>query len=592
MAYFKLELNGKKVTNPEDWQNVEVLMTYDNESVQPNISTTNFTCLLDAAQEIKAWLDANGYFHGIPAKFKVTEGGQSVTAFDGYGDFSQLIEIKPNDLKLPFKYSLPFKELNQLDSFMERANASTWELVKQDGFITESDFSKVLYVVQKPFNTIEVVILSFTLFSATVQLALAVRNLADSTANFVSKLTNGLFGSVNAAVYAALSVVFNAVYVGILVLQLVKLINQLIAVFMPYPRFVKALSLRQYLEKGCEFLGFNFASSISELDKFMIVPENNKKVDNNPFNSPVNDTGLIGSGSNGYIVGELFQICKDMFSAKFKIDGDNVYFESLLNDGFWQNQAASTFKIPDTFISNFKPNVDELSGLKMVEFVQDEQDEWTFINYVGTSYSVITKHQTEINKKASLIRGVDRLTIPFALGNNKDTKNFIETAIGGIVSVVRNIANLLPGVNAGAFLTAYKHIKDALKVSEEIWSVPKLVTTKTIQLENKSFKVLEANHRDKLSAKYLYRNFIKNGSFVSGGNRNQWISLADEVSVPFGFSNFIEMLNSNFMKDQEGNDVRIESVKWIISQDRATISYRKRSAYDTKLIEEFIEPGK
>lgn len=504
MAYFKLELNGKKVTNPEDWQNVEVLMTYDNESVQPNISTTNFTCLLDAAQEIKAWLDANGYFHGIPAKFKVTEGGQSVTAFDGYGDFSQLIEIKPNDLKLPFKYSLPFKELNQLDSFMERANASTWELVKQDGFITESDFSKVLYVVQKPFNTIEVVILSFTLFSATVQLALAVRNLADSTANFVSKLTNGLFGSVNAAVYAALSVVFNAVYVGILVLQLVKLINQLIAVFMPYPRFVKALSLRQYLEKGCEFLGFNFASSISELDKYMIVPENNKKVDNNLFNSPVNDTGLIGSGSNGYIVGELFQICKDMFSAKFKIDGDNIYFEPLLNDGFWQNQAASTFKIPDTFISNFKPNVDELSGLKMVEFIQDEQDEWTFLNYVGTSYSVITKHQTEINKKASLIRGVDRLTIPFALGNNKETKNYIETAIGGIVSVVRNIANLLPGVNAGAFLTAYKHIKDALKVSEEIWSVPKLVTTKTIQLENKSFKVLEANHRDKLSAKYLY----------------------------------------------------------------------------------------
>ena len=90
----------------------------------------------------------------------------------------------------------------------------------------------------------------------------------------------------------------------------------------------------------------------------------------------------------------------------------------------------------------------------------------------------------------------------------------------------------------------------------------------------------------------MYRNFIKNGSFVSGGNRNQWISLADEVSIPFGFTNFIEMLNSNFMKDQEGNDVRIESVKWIISQDRALISYRKRSAYDTNLIEEYIEPGR
>ncbi len=592
MAYFKLELNGQKVTNPEDWRNVEVLMTYDNASVQPNISTTNFTCVLDAAQQIKLWLDQNGYFQGIPAKFNIVEGSSSINAFDGYGDFSEMVEVKPNDLKLPWKYSLPFKELNQLDGFMERANGTTWELVKQDGFISNSDFQRVLYVVQKPFNTIEVVILSFALVSATIDLAAAVQKLSETTANFVSKLANGLFGSVNAAIYAGLMVVINAIYVGILVIQIVKLINQLIAIFMPYPRFVNALSLRQYLEKGCEFLGFNFNSSIPELDKYMIVPENNKKVDNNPFNSPVDDTGVIGSGSTGYIMGEFFQICKTMFDAKFQIRGDEVYFESMINDSFWQNNATSTFKVPDTFTQNFKPNVDELDALRMIEFVQDEKDEWTFINYAGTSYSVITKHQTELNKKASLLKGVDRKTIPFALGNNKETKNYIETAIGGLVSVVRTIANLIPGVSAGAFLDAYSHIKEALKVSEEVWGVPKLITTKEINLENSSYRILESNHRDKLSAKYLYDNYLKNGSFVSGGNRNQWISLANEISVPFGFSNFVEMLESNFMKDQEGNDVRIESVKWIISQDRATISYRKREVYDTFLIEEFIEPGK
>ncbi len=592
MAYFKLELNGQKVTNPEDWRNVEVLMTYDNASVQPNISTTNFTCVLDAAQQIKLWLDQNGYFQGIPAKFNIVEGSSSINAFDGYGDFSEMVEVKPNDLKLPWKYSLPFKELNQLDGFMERANGTTWELVKQDGFISNSDFQRVLYVVQKPFNTIEVVILSFALVSATIDLAAAVQKLSETTANFVSKLANGLFGSVNAAIYAGLMVVINAIYVGILVIQIVKLINQLIAIFMPYPRFVNALSLRQYLEKGCEFLGFNFNSSIPELDKYMIVPENNKKVDNNPFNSPVDDTGVIGSGSTGYIMGEFFQICKTMFDAKFQIRGDEVYFESMINDSFWQNNATSTFKVPDTFTQNFKPNVDELDALRMIEFVQDEKDEWTFINYAGTSYSVITKHQTELNKKASLLKGVDRKTIPFALGNNKETKNYIETAIGGLVLVVRTIANLIPGVSAGAFLDAYSHIKEALKVSEEVWGVPKLITTKEINLENSSYRILESNHRDKLSAKYLYDNYLKNGSFVSGGNRNQWISLANEISVPFGFSNFVEMLESNFMKDQEGNDVRIESVKWIISQDRATISYRKREVYDTFLIEEFIEPGK
>lgn len=592
MAYFKLNLNGKSVTNPEDWKNVEVLLTYDNASVQPNISTTNFTCILDAAQEIKSWLETNGYFHGIPASFNIVEGSGSVEAFNGYGDFSEMVEIAPNDLKLPWKYSLPFKELSQLDSFMERANGTSWELVKQDGFITEADFQKVLYVVQKPFNTLEVIILSLSLFSATAQLATAVRNLADTTSNFISKLANGLFGSVNAAIYAGLAIVFNAVYVGVLIVQLVKLINQLLATFFPYPRFVKALSLRQYLQKGCEFLGFNLISSIPELDKYMIVPANNLKVDNSPFNSPVNDTGVFGAGSFGYIVGEFFQLCKDLFSAKFQIRGNDVYFEPLINDSFWRSSSTSTFKVPNTFIQNFRPNVDELSGLRMVEFAQDEADQWTFINYVGTSYSVITKHVTELEKKASLIKGVEKISFPVALGNNKETKNYIETAIGGLIRIVRTFATLIPGVSAGALLTSFAHIKQALKVSEEVWNVPKLISTETISLDSGNFKVLENNHREKLSAKYLYNNYIKNGSFVVGGNRNQWISLAEPVSIPFGFSNFIEMLESNYMKDQEGEDVLIESVKWVVSQDRATITYRKREVYDNKLIEEYIEPGR
>ncbi len=157
---------------------------------------------------------------------------------------------------------------------------------------------------------------------------------------------------------------------------------------------------------------------------------------------------------------------------------------------------------------------------------------------------------------------------------------------------MRSIARLIPGVRAGRIITAYRHIKDALKVSENIWGLPKLITTQSISLEGVEYKVLERNHRDKLSAKYLYENYLKNRSFVSDNNRNQWIALGQEISIPFGYSDFISLLNSNFMKNQNGDIVRIESVKWIMSEDRALVQYKQRTPYDTRLIEEFIEPGK
>ena len=88
-------IDGQEVTPPENWQGIRVLMTWDNSSVQANISSTEgFMFVLDAAKKISDYrlgglnLSTNGFFQGLPVQIKITEGDTNVNAFDGFVDFT------------------------------------------------------------------------------------------------------------------------------------------------------------------------------------------------------------------------------------------------------------------------------------------------------------------------------------------------------------------------------------------------------------------------------------------------------------------------------------------------------------------------
>jgi hypothetical protein len=587
MGVLICEIDGQEVQAPENWQGVQTLMTWDNESVQANITTLSYVFVGDAVTAIKSHLATKGYFVKLPVLFKNYEDDGTLTLLDGYIDFTEgYRDLTPNDDNQNFKVECTFKNTNQIDTFKAKAEGTTFALLEEQGYILSTDFERLLYVLQKPRDPMEELMLAIMIFQSALTLAQIVKDATNITLTTGALLGTAGFGSAIAApVYAALAIIAEIIYITIALIQLVLLLNKMLQILLPMPRFGRVLSLRKYMQKACAGLGsYNFNSSIPQLDSWYIFPSKDKVIDNNPFNSSSTDTGYFNIKDNGYLVKEFFDNCEKIFRAKFKIEGNEVYFEPLLNDSFWLSK--STYQMPDVFISAKSFNTDEMNGTHITKFATDDLDVWTKEKYSGTSYEVHTESTTASSPRESLIKGYNEVSIQWALGNTKDTKNIFEDAVSGIATLITNIADIF-GSNQPTIASAFKNITSALKISQDTTNLPKLVACKQITEANRPFLVLQTVQRDVISAEIIYNLFGRDVSFVSGNNRNQWY-IFNDVRVKFNQIMANEIGNNNFFVDLQGNEARMEKVLWNSNEDFATLSYRVRGAYDTNLKETII----
>ena len=64
----------------------------------------------------------------------------------------------------------------------------------------------------------------------------------------------------------------------------------------------------------------------------------------------------------------------------------------------------------------------------------------------------------------------------------------------------------------------------------------------------------------------------------------------ENVQVPFGISDFIEVVDNAYLFDSAGQSGKITELRWLFGKDRATVSYFVRKKYTDNLKESFIEP--
>ena len=211
MARLDLELNGKAVSAPKNWEGINVLMTWDNGSAQANITTENFTLVKDAALEVYNWLHdglnnkGNGYFQGIPTRILVSEGSNSQAVFEGFTDNKTFVDKTTNDTNKSLSCEISFKQNDQIINFKSRAAGVTFDIVKQEGHLKDSMIKELLYVKQKPFDALEAFAISVQVAMITISLIGAIRNAADVVANALAHTTGGLAGLLSAATETSLS---------------------------------------------------------------------------------------------------------------------------------------------------------------------------------------------------------------------------------------------------------------------------------------------------------------------------------------------------------------------------------------------------
>lgn len=579
MANTKLivTLNGDNSSSIRELHDLELLATFENGNPQANISSTEFEFVNEFAESISEWVSGGlsggfGIFQGVPLNIQITGQSPSYNAFDGFLDMTDDFEIvNPTTIKGKIKKD------NGLQNLDDLASGLTWEYLFQEGILTTDDMEWCPYVIEKEFDVTTFLLLILAIYTTTTILIDLVKELAQSLASGISS-----------PVLFALDVI----YAGLLVVSLVSMLQDFVRMIIQPIKFTRAMRLKRLLDIGSSHLGFTYNSTISEIEqnKILLIPS--KDSVDEQTNATKQRLGILifqeGTGfpnarDYGYTFGEILALVNKTFNAKIGIK-NGVIQQHSLNSSWWIQQ--STFQIPDILMESKKYNSNELVSNILLTFTPDSQDKNVIENYKGTSYEIITTPITTPNIKRVLMNGLNEIEIPYALGIRKNKTNFIEDTLDFLVDVGTDLVNSIQNLTGtGGNIPSIPSRIGVVKFETDFLNVPKMLY---VNDDNK----LPSNYHDLWSAKVLWNKYHIEKSFVGNNflNANQW-EIYEGVRIPFGFSDFLTLIDNSYFFDQLGNTSQVLKISWNVSNDYAVVDFKTRKLYTKNLKETFVEVG-
>lgn len=575
-------INGDSVNAPIEWGDIEIISTFENENIQANITTDKFTFVLEAYKLITQYItdgitsNSNGIFEGIPFQIKAINRDNELIVFDGYLDLvNDLIDnIEEGKIECNIKKS---EGLNNLETQLE---GLTYGFLLQEGVITSADFIDVKYVVEKPLNAFEILSSSIILYLMAKELEESIRSIIQDITIIFSIGVSGITGPVGGAAYGVASIIFQIIYIAALLIAIINIGRQLLDTFISPLRVHKAITQKRLLEAAAESIGLGFETDIPELLNNIKYLASNPHVDTENSKGFISKVGTITDGipninDFGYRVSEMFALAKNEFNALISVIDGVIQFRSE-NSPFWVK--TSTFILPDILTNERKYNTNELVKDRIISFDTDIKDTWTIDNFKGTNFEIITDAITVDKIENKSIRGIDDIRINACLGNVKNELNALESALLSVSKVIDSLTGIFGG--GTNYAQRIKLKTGVLKVSDNNHSKPKL-----LYFEGNSIPV---NHREVWSAKVLYDNYHVFKSFVADEFNGQKI-IHDGVKIPFGFDDFIKVIENSYFTDNKGKSGKFKKNTWRLNSDFAIVDYFIREVYTTNLKETFIE---
>lgn len=566
---------------PIELSDITVLATFDNRNVQANISTDQFTFTGDQAEALLQQI-ADGLSGGVGIYerpkylIKAINDQNSIGVLNGFLDLPGIEDLTEDIFKVRMKV---VKE-DGLNTFNKRLEGLTYGRLEGEGFITQSDYATIDYVVEEKLQFIEVSIMTITLYLMAKTLADQIRILATDITNATAHTAGGLSGPAAGIIFTVAILLIEVAYAIALVIAIINLATQQINALLPPVRQHKVASYRKLLEVAANKLGYNFISPITDLDLYFNLPSN-ERLDNVDDNNGLftllkgTPSGIPRPSDNGYFCEEFYNRCKAMFNAEIAIIGTDVHFRTL-SDPWWVKQ--STYVMPDVSGRIKRYNREELIESRNVAFRTDTTDRWTVDQFKGTNYEITTLPKIINNPKAVAIDGREKIQFQVALGNRKDQLNGLENILSKLAGIVDSVVNTLGG--SSDLQGKIENKVGILKVSRNDYAVPKVLILKNGKIP--------VNHRDLLSAKYLYDTYINEKSFVAnnfGGQKTVY----ENVRIPFGLNDFISLINNSYATAQDGKIAKFTKLKWNIDGDFANADFYIKEPHTNNLKEEFLE---
>ncbi len=627
MTKIRSFINNQQTNDPLNLEGLTVNLEWNSGTVRESVSINNIEYGIndkrfnnDAYNLIKKHITGNiGVVEGLPFRFELdNEKGTIYNIINGYLDTWGMEQQRNENGDVILVDAI---EQGKLDWFNDVSDSVSFEYLYSIGLITQSDFVKVPYCINKKNNTFEII---FTIFSFFV--------LLDKLKDEITKLSEMASSAVNpfeATVIAR--AVLRIIYITTLLLAFAKVLIDLYNYLIQPVKYHTCMSVTKMIEIGCKHFGLTLSSSILQQAPFNNLYWLPEKYNLNERNTI---KGLLGNlstsfSNTGYYqgtFGEFIRMWQTHFNAKMKIVDNVLYFEK-----YDFNPSGNNWQIPNLLDSsfNFKFNKEDFYSNILLTYATDLQDKNTIQNYLGTSVQVIQNAITVNNAKMNLAKNLLEVRNPFARGDRKTELNTLENifnaffkVVGGVLDTLISIANALIKLLNEAIKLINKLIKSlrtlGIDLNITIPTLPLIPKTNLanlienrigmLQMESdyvnipKAFILdvasnprntkLNIKNTNNLNAKYIWDNYYYFISFVTRGAYigNQY-KIRELQECNFTFSDYEKIRLDNKVTDSQGNECELINLSYNPLKETVTGTYKQRFKYLTNIKETIIEPN-
>ena len=316
-------------------------------------------------------------------------------------------------------------------------------------------------------------------------------------------------------------------------------------------------------------MGYTFSSTIlNSMPQLTIVPvplkEEQKSIFTNLFS--LNN----GSFTKGYptardttpTLGRLIDAMEQMFNAKIRVVNSVVYLERrdywILNS---QVQITTTLNLQDKRENRWRYNLGEAWKRYWIHYQTDAMDLNTLdkIDSSQTEYS--TEPVTVQNADLVSIKGLADISIPFAFGIRKESLSWVEEQTLPFAKLADEVVQFFGG--SSNLESQVQGRIGVLQLSQQYFTVSKLMYT----VGGKQ----PANYLSKIGANVIYQNY-----HAINQVKQNFKKIYDNP-VRFSTFNFEDIIENNYVTDQDGNSLEILTLEWINEAKEAQITYAEKS---------------
>lgn len=589
MALIKHYINGNDFGLPRGWQDLEITADWKNEKQDQNINISNLSFVLDAKRHIEnriasALTGGRSVFEGEPYKIVVGPTDDPDFVFNGYMDFAEGVNYLTHEQTEEIEVLI--KKEQGSDWLNDIADSFSFASLAEQGIINDSHYVKVPYIINYVPDGLAIVTLSISIFMMTKEIVENVRGVVEAIGLITNASTPVVGASVGAGagvvtawdlgdyIWAAIKVVAQIAYTIALTIAIIKLIEEIFEQLFPRKRYHLGMKIKTMFERACSYLDLEFQSTLisaSNVSKLVIIPSKDRK---GVTGGNGGQTGYPNPRDGIHGFGDFIRRMQEYFNADFRIVDGVFRFERV---DFWEQTSnfviKDFFSLQDKLLNKHNLNTKDFISNYNINYDFDRQDQNTLDDVTGQVFQVMQVPSFVQNPKLLNVKNLAEIALNFSIGKRKDGLTDLEK----IGKELGKVADKITGIFGGGtnFESQIEARIGAMLLSSHFLTIPRLV-----QIAGSN---IATNQREVLAAETLWDKYHFINTFVPiNGFHNQYLEFKDK-EIPMDGKAFKSILNNNFVRDEDGNFVRIDRMAWVPERGVAKVDYSVKQIYDKNL---------